>query len=507
MPWKYLPVAIRIKSRHDLIQTTYSGILLLNLINDAVNESRVVFIYHGSDLSSKLVYVSTPQLLYKESLTWNQAVITKEENVFESHNDELFNGIKYSVANGFNFFPLDTYMGNSLLTSLKIVQLSVKFFSNEKLSLFQPFYTKSPVYSESIVVRSCPFSDSNPAIFADFKSHGTISQVIGAGGDSKGYMSDLKFLDNMTGGVATSSDGAVVGLVLGNLRKLNGDGDLTVILPWKVIAANLSSMGSTLNISHGLTLSNPSCLFPIFLDQNKERISWGSCVLINKTTLVTNLHVVDPFLQNEDIRCRVSIEKDNYIDINRSDVNVPFRKLDLAFINLKEEQQNLIRHLPAKLGTSLPEGEVYSVGYGLFYNDQLQLPLISRGRVSALKVTRALRTGSVIPTMTISSSSCWNGSSGGGLFNSDEELVGIICSNAQVFVPSAEGNSRKGRAVGNAKQTEKVPLFCLSIPIELVMACYDLSQIKTKEYLSKAAIDLWNLEHNVKDIYNRSLKL
>lgn len=506
MPWKYLPVAVRIKSRHDLMLSTYSGILLLDSVDVKANECQVLFIYHGSDLSDKLVYVSTPQILQKESLTWNQGVITKETAVFQTHDNGLFNCVKELVASGFNLFPLDTYMGNSLMDSLKIVQLSVRVPSYESLALFDTFYCENPAHSDSIVVRSCPFSDTNLTIFADFKSHGTISQIIGNSEADEGYLSDLKFLDNMAGGVATSSDGAVLGLVLGNLRKLNGDGDLTVILPWATIASNLNLMCKPIMLPpDAKTLSNISCVFPIILEQNKERISWGSTVLINKTTFVTNLHVVDPFLQNKDFRCRILVEKNNYIEIKRSNIKVPFGNLDLVFIILPEHQKDSLSLLPADVGTSLYKGKVYSVGYGLFYNEQIRRPLISKGQISTMKLTRALRTGSVIPTMTIATSSCWNGSSGGGLFNSKDKLVGIICSNAQVFVPSAENNTSS--RTRTSKQSEKVPSFCLSIPIELVMACYDLIIHQKKGYLLKPAIDLWNLEQNVKDIYNRSIKL
>lgn len=508
MPWKYLPAAVRIKSRHDLMLSSYSGIFLVRTKKDTILEHHVVFIYHGDDLSDKLVYVSTPHYVHKESLIWNQAVIVKETNVFESHNNALYDCIKFSVANGFNFFPLDTYMGNSLIGSLKIVQMAVKPPLLEVLSHFDTFYTQNTTFSESIVVRSCPFSDTNPSIFADFKSHGSICQVLGNDETDQGFLSDLKFLENMAGGVVSSTKGAVLGLVLGNLRKLNGDGDLTVILSWTRIIEALNVNFSPLTLSYDpKALSQISCVFPIFLDQREERISWGSCVFIDNNTLVTNLHVVDPFLQNPDIRCRVVINNIRYIDISRSAVIVPFKNLDLVFIRISDEQKKLIGSSPAKLGESRFKSEVCSVGYGLFYNDQLHRPLISTGHVSALKLTRAFRTGPVIPTMTIASSSCWNGSSGGGLFNSDQELVGIICSNAQVFIPSTERDRRKTKKLGNVKQTEKVPLFCLSIPIELVMACYDHTQIKRKQYLLQSVIDLWNLEQNVKDIYNRTIKL
>ena len=46
------------------------------------------------------------------------------------------------------------------------------------------------------------------------------------------WLSDLKYLDDIHGGIVmTKPNEKIIGLVFGNLRKLNGDGDLTIIVP------------------------------------------------------------------------------------------------------------------------------------------------------------------------------------------------------------------------------------------------------------------------------------
>lgn len=107
--------------------------------------------------------------------------------------------------------------------------------------LFQHFTVGSLVCPGPIMIRSCPFSDTNPNLFAYFRSTGTISLSILLEEKHYGYLSDVKFLDKMTGGVADLFDLIIIELVLVNLRNLNVDRDLTVLLACETISSMVFS--------------------------------------------------------------------------------------------------------------------------------------------------------------------------------------------------------------------------------------------------------------------------
>lgn len=502
MSWLYIPICVRLRSKHET--ETYSGIHLVYVDNEIVVDERTHFIYHGSDISDYQIYVSTPQLGSHEVIRWYEVSQVYTRPIFSSHKDPLYDCLKFALENGFNLFPLNTFKGNSLVESVQLVELSLKqIFNAETKTDFSPF-TYSRPNSNFVTVRSFPFSESNASMFADFRSTGSVALLLESNGKYYGCLSDLRYLDNMAGGVVTLADNSVTGLVLGNLRKLNGDGDLTVFLSWESILSRLSlhvkPNRNLLRLSGESDKMSPVML--VRIKKGSESLSWGSCVKLTDLVIVTNLHVVKPLLEEKGVIGEI-VAHNSAITVDYSDVKVPFNELDLAFIMLSDTMNSMLLLVaPAIIGNSLFASEnklVTSVGYGLFMNSKIPLPLSSRGYISALKTTYAFRLDAMIPTMTISSSSCWNGSSGGGIFNVRGELIGIICSNAQVYIPSIESKKMSG--------TEKVSLFCLSIPIELVLKCLRIVDQSLDASLQQNVKDLWNLETRTTDIYDRDLKL
>lgn len=503
MEWYYTPVSVRVKAP-DQTHSTYSGICALFSAGDDVLASSVAFVYHGSGILDLKIYVSTPQEDLTDLLIWNEAIVSEITTVFQDWNqNKLYDCLNHSVENGFSFFPLDSCKDRSLKKAIHIVHLAYKPSFTIHTKRWYSVLTKSePYVSSKITVRSCPFSDTNPAMFADFRSTGSIAQVLNGTNEIHGYLSDIKYLDNMAGAPVTLDDGSIVGLVLGNLRKRNGDGDLTVIIPWELVerSMNLRNKIQRSYSSHSHLQSILSSVMLVYILREDERISCGSCVLLKSDTIVTNLHVVAPCLESKSVRCQILVNSKCVIDITDvDDIKVPFQELDLAFIKLSPQNQAKIGvRSPVKVGTmraSKPEEVVHSVGYGLIARMTSEKPLVSRGQISKIKSIEALNGLPKIPTMTIVSSLCWNGSSGGGLFGSQGELMGLICSNAQVYLPGQSGIS------------EKVPLFCLCIPIDLVIACFDVAYGKKLYTILERTKSLWKLNYETKEIYNRDLKL
>ena len=97
-----------------------------------------------------------------------------------------------------------------------------------------------------------------------------------------------------------------------------------------------------------------------------------------------------------------------------------------------------------------------------------QQPLSSQGVISSIAkfpIFEGTPSSESSPSLIITTSSCWNGSSGGGLFDSKyNKLLGMICSNAQVNIPEILFDGPQSIIA----KTEKVSKFSLCIPIEVI---------------------------------------
>lgn len=514
MLWHYLPICIRFVPKQQTEHSqAVSGIYVVKKIDGTIVDSFCLTVCHiPTDQleSDHKIYVSAPQL-NRESIFWRNATTTASVSVFRPPSDPLYNYIRNALNLGFNIFPLDS-SSPSALQNISVLQLRCSsFYTESSASLFSPLRFGAVESPAAAVVRSTPFSFTSPTMFADFSSSGHINCVLKDSSTCYGYLSDIKYLENMCGAIANSNTGKSLGLVLGNLRKLNGDGDLLVICLWLWLWEQLmytKKPESAVVQKHAvnqLRILNNSPVLPIVLSLQDLGTSWGSCVLFNERTLVTNQHVVASFSLSKEILASILLNAEKSIALGPDDqIIFPSEGLDLAFILLSpSHQMELAYILPANLGLSdhLKQGNVVrTAGYGLLLNENGLTPLISEGHISSKVSLRPFLQSEPIPCMIIASARCWNGSSGGGLFNSKKELVGIICSNAQVYVPSIHGNQ--------LPKTEKVPLFALCIPIELVIECYQRKVLgRDHSVLLKEVEQIWKLDVPHKDIFERNAKL
>lgn len=517
MVWVYTSACIRIvPPRDSALLQLISAIYIADLVGTTVVDSFCLSICHiplERIEKGHKVYVSAAHIQGEGKVIWLESKIVSSQPILTS-NSRLYEYIKYSLQNGFNIFPLDTLAGNSVLQDLNIVKVLCRnLYLPETAEFFRPFEPVSVDALTPIVIRSSPFNFTNASMFSDFWSSGSLNFALKSKKQTFAYLSDVKYLENMSGALVTTRDEKSVGLILGNLRKLNGDGDLLVIIPWEQLLPKLGTVprnfaSEFLGTSDCQEKSQKAngAVFPIVLNRNNCSLSWGSCILLNQTTLVTNMHVIRPYLENPEVECEVVIGEEHKLMISDSDeCVVPFENLDLAFILLSPENQKSCAHINPTLMTfshKLQLGDpVFTSGYGLLFNEKLLDPINSAGNVSSKVYQKPFDNSRNIPCMIVASSSCWNGSSGGGLFDQRGNLVGLICSNAQVFLPSVNGDL--------TLKTEKVPLFCLCIPLELILECYRVKVVERQENirLNYKVDRAWKLESYHEETIERELKL
>lgn len=519
MVWLYSSACIRIvNSRNTSVPESLSAIYIVDKVGDEIVDSFCLSICHiplEQFRREYKTYVAAPHMHGNGNVIWLDSSIAALAPVFQGSNDPLYKYVRYALQNGFNFLPLDKLVGNSILLSLNLIKVLCRsIYSAETSQHFREFVSVSVDPLTPVVVRSSPFNFTNASIFSDFASSGNLNLVLKDEQGCHGYLSDIKYLENMSGALVTTRQDEAVGLLLGNLRKLNGDGDLLVIAPWERLLPLIPNLKVTesqkLEQSWVMPTSNfqtsKEAVFPIVLFKDHRSLSWGSCILLNSHTLVTNLHVIKPFCDSTDVLCEVVIHENTTITIGEGDeVIIPFENLDLAFIVLSPENTLSFTHIrPTKMAFSsnLQVGDmVTTCGYGLILNRVYLEAIRSSGYICSKLYHQPFESTQKIPCILIASSSCWNGSSGGGLFNERGSLVGLISSNAQVFVPSVNG--------GVSSKTEKVPLFCLCIPLELILECYRKKVVErdTNVELNHKVEKAWRLESYHQEIFELSAKL
>lgn len=519
MSWRYLPVCIRlVLERPDVQSQSYLGIYLHN---ESTQRHFCVLVLHVplDELDKYKLYVSCKPLMADKEVKWCQGFLGKTAAVFDGE-DPLREYLEYAMKNGFNLIPLDTHVGN-LLSSVRVSVVHCRAIHEEiGPEHFLDFSVEQVKELSKILIRSLPFNFTGPALFLDFVSTGHVNAVIRDSANlARGYLSDTKYLENMCGALVNLQSGGAVGLLIANLRKLNGDGDLMVIAPWDRLLrllglSDLENSTESTRISQNVVTVAPSPVHPVLplvISQKGHAFSWGSCVKLKNDTLVTNHHVIRPFLRLNAVDCSISLGKDNSLLLeSREDVVVPFVDLDLAFIQLSEKNQLALSHIKsAPIGFASEQkiaNDVFTVGHGLLLNHQFLDPIVSKGYLCSVTHHNPYKSEyPEIPCMLVASSQCWNGSSGGGLFDLNGRLIGIVSSNAQVFIPSVSGLQYEDF------KSEKVPLFCLCIPLELVFECYksrvDSERKDDTLMLSDEVVRTWNLESSFANVFEREAKL
>lgn len=477
------------------------------------------------------------------NLKWIPLTYLYHSNLFKKEYgdsvDELYKSLKGFSNNGFKVIPFEQKYSQDVdfLYNIKIVEFKIstknikKFLDSTPLNRIN--LSKSNPGNRSISIVLSPFSFTNPALFMNFISEGTINlRVVQEDGEVLQYISDVKYLENMVGGVVKQGEMNSIGLVLGNVRKVNGDGDLTLILSWYRILKGLRKRRD-LSLTHlsaelcflpttTLVPTVPSSLCVLALtveDHQSIKRHWGSCVLLDRETIVTNDHVINTDFShyrivihvNQSTRIKLTVkEVRRKYDLNSKEDQIisPFKDLDLSYIKLSKENQAILNQSNPKFsnfgcGEYVSGNKVNTIGFGLYLPPTLE-PLVSTGIISSISkftlyddVAYSQNT-LPMPSLIITTSSCWNGSSGGGLFDSHtNKLIGIICSNAQVNIPDVliEGN------IGSYPvKTEKLSKFSLCIPIEIVLLLNKFIRATASSKINPRIINAWKLSQTHKEI-------
>lgn len=361
-------------------------------------------------------------------------------------------------------------------------------------------------------IQSSPFSDVNAALFMGYITEGVISYVGSEEVDGRDVahtvLVDARYLDGMAGGivcteVAGRKLGPSVGLVGGQLIKKNGEGSLTLVIPWSEIIPAIVAAGSSVSaVAKGLQQAAAAGSGPRpFGEVSRNRYSgvvvvqsrlkggrkvWGSGVIVGRDLIVTNKHVVKDYLG-------IDVWLEKYTRRHVVAVAEPLDGVDLVFLRLTKNLPGKYKPVPLNCSVS-PGQSVYSVGYGLFYPQKLGpalQPLYSQGVIAnegkAQLLANNKEHGS---SMLVSTAACWNGSSGGGLFNENNELVGLMASNA------------RDETTGKIMQD-----MSFVIPASVVQKALDLLNSASNDSSSTQFRDLWMLKPTHLDTRQRFQKI
>ncbi|KAG7665594.1 uncharacterized protein J8A68_000800 [[Candida] subhashii] len=545
MHWEYLPIAIRFireTSADELEDETHavSGIhiVIKSEPYNAIIDDFIVTVNHIPHVNRYKILINH-HINSVQDVVWHRGVIAKE------YKTDVLQDFEYFKNNGFKVFPHDQL--NKVYSNISILKINVvsrhDYFAEIVHSNLKKFILTDDInIGDSINIISSPFSFTNSLIFGNFYSSGIVNYVWGKyHNDQKEklfYFTDIKYLENMNGGTCTtttnnnnSPPGGSVGLVMGNLRKLNGDGDLTVIISWKLIfqimhhflppksnSLNKALTNGTTTLLHPGTDFKSDSVLPMVVSDSKGNGTWGTCVYYNDSTLVTNHHVIQAYIHGG--RCQIHLPhgegSNKVIELSENDIVItPNPEIDLSFIFLSPEHSRSLDRcsfIIPKFDCEVGE-EIYTSSYGLFFSPKSLSPIESKGVINMVFKLPIGDYGMSGNCIIIASASSWNGSSGGGLFNKQGQFLGLICSNAQVKMPYLYKEGEKDGSV------EKVARFSFILPVDIIEYCYanvmdsklgdlDGGDDKTARVKINSKIsDLWKLKAYHHDIINEPPKL
>lgn len=584
----------------------YTPIALQYVLNDSIHASSGVYITqqlstqpfiltvnHVPRIGEYLIYANFGDNSSPSQISWHRVSVL-EEVAINASDFEFFD------SHQFNLYPRDQYG-----KALSILKLSPPPAVTAAATATGSVARKSTTaIGDQVTIVSSPFNFTNSLIFHQFTTTARIvykvhahehdADDVNAAGDY--WLSDAAYMENMAGGaviekplnadITNGSENKLVGLVLGNLRKINGDGNLMVIIPMKKIiqisptlipppptpqsnslikssssilyktlsSTTLSKLFNLPSISTKITTlrttpGDAKSVLPLIINASNHR-TWGSCIFYKDQLLITNSHVVAPFFQKAHQSTgsinSISNRRKLYFDSTTSDnatilitnhgdsiqvtspldkkIIVPHPDLDLAFIQIDHRASTLLlengyRPIAPCQHDSIAEGDsVYTQSYGLFFDPLYLQPLKSHGIINCIYRNDNGGAGAGAG-LIIASASCFNGSSGGGLFTSaNDQLVGMICSNAKVYKPLSKDDHQQQKH-SSGKDTEKLTTFTFVLPVGIIDYCYQQmyqNKIKPKikiinedadvddrglVNIDSKILDLWKLKPFHKDIY------
>lgn len=492
--WVYSPISIHLSDSNHTYAT--SGVYLFNILTA---EYLILSVTGLSNLSSFSFRFTANELINHEYISWVPLEL-QDVRYFkaQNHQDSFSEFVKGLVlCDGFTFKP--TGIENLCLLTFKIPSLSdpnvYPLFAPRYLLPLNPIDGSAVKIPSNVAIDCCPFSLTNVSIFINYKHHGTLNYKFRNG---LGYFSDCRYFDDIVGGLVKLDNGEdqSIGLVAGSLAKTNGDGSLLTVVSWSSIFELLNYPQINLN-SHRDTASKtkhnylediPESVVRISIQTINDENFWGSGVILSNDFIVTNEHV----MRYNELRS-LTITTANGKTFSLFDVDLipsPIIGYDLYFLKIRPSSfdikpADLCNTYKSQIESLRIGAQVTSVGNGLFfsrYTNQLT-PLHSVGKITDL-ISIEIDNGFQELAMILTSAGCWNGSSGGGLFNKKGELIGIMTSN------------------GKLSNGEIVPNFTLVIPITIIEKC--LFMIKNgidSVDASEKIKDLWMLKSNHLNFY------
>ncbi|ODV86090.1 hypothetical protein CANARDRAFT_28130 [[Candida] arabinofermentans NRRL YB-2248] len=481
------------------------------------------------------------QVSGKENIQWIQCKLIKFQKLIDPDVPPS-SDIDHLISNGFEFQTSNENNKNNNVkdTCLLVSKPKFSMFNNllDRKIKFLSSKMKIEIPSK-IRIESSPFNISNVSVFNNFNSIGHLNYE---SLDGSYYLSDSKYLDNMIGGVVTLQNDEKMdhiyslGLVWGNIVKGNGQGELLVVLSWSYIMRLLTDVFVNelgLNKDDADQLLTSKCCSSQeqskFKVQPTKKLSsglasavgititnldglsyWGSGVLFMNDLILTNRHVImsgDKLTNeiniwiNEGRSIRIikpEIGKDVFIPFNNQLFDICFirvpqikklskkpitlydvNSIDSAIFKIQERKNLEINYFDNSI--------TKSIGYGLFFNRKRLTPLKSVGGLSTtIKLSSLFKNFPMdhqIPSLIISSSSCWSGSSGGALVSENEELIGVMVSN------------------GRLSNGETLNMLNLVIPLDIILlGYYDLFYEKL-EFDDESIVKVNNL-YQLKELYN-----
>lgn len=302
---------------------------------------------------------------------------------------------------GFEFYP-------SSKMRLVVLEFVENISSHLDGDIFLPI-SDVPV-GTPVTLNSSPYGSVNPALFLGYRSAGIVSKRL-----KSALLLDARFLDGMTGGEVCVGDKSL-GMIIGSLLKLNGDGRLTVALEWSKLPIPDEIKPKLVPLASGSQKTDKHSVISVLCINRLGKQMWGSGVLVRPRLVLTNKHVI--------LAAKGPIYAEGVHVIR---VSEPLMGVDLVVLTLEEP----LSSAPQKISAATPSAGsiVQSVGFGLFYPAKSKSsPLVSEGVVSKIYYTN--EDFGRTPAIIICTASCWNGSSGGAVL-SNGELIGLMSSNAR----------------------------------------------------------------------------
>lgn len=355
--------------------------------------------------------------------------------------------------------------------------------------------------NSQVQVQSSPFVLVNPVVFTGHVSRVTLAYVAPNPQASPVerynrigfFLTDGRYLDGMEGGAILLKD-KCIGIMVGQLIKQSGEGEMQVSAPWSVIRNALEkidgfdmgmipprAVDETVITKHSNVLDWVRFNGVVLIEVEHEggRESWGSGIVLNKETgtkvIVTNKHLFNTAHRKISIWYSQQQTQAEQVEI----LLEPLIGFDLILLSCPESAR------AAKLSKDLirQDQHVYSMGYGLIYPQwgpwhRLLQPILSHGHVASVTEMQLFpNTADSEPkqVMAVCTSGCWNGSSGGAVFDAETgAVVSLMTSN------------------GRVSATDRVvPELAFTLPSSVIAIALDTKESRT---VDSRLTQLWQLK-------------